>query len=434
MSRVLVTACILLLLPRGIHAQIVQSVNAVTSPGDSELTGARRVVAGADAKSGKLLTQGNVDASPDGTKIGIQAADLWISKFFRFYGRLTVPVTQPAKSEAPKQPASATEPAPAPVDVRTLSATAKQQLVDPYGGLFNMSGGAFVRIGPSAKVSLRKKSPLPEAAALPMTRSAPGVTRPPAPSAAPGSREQDFERFENPLFRAPRAETPRAAAARGRPQPSSEPRSSTTSLAGESSRGQTAIVQVDRRRVYAAQARAEERGENPTELLIGPDDATAANKLQDDHGLFLDVRGGLKFLELPVPGESNPEIAGSKVNVFYSGIAGLKFITPLYNAEPSNDPAVDGAHRTGGLTLGAYYVHNYAADTSQSDVYATLLNRKTWAITGVVGWDLPNTSIAALTFSFTPKTSDTRMGKTFVFGVTLKNKKDEPGVDGDGAR
>jgi hypothetical protein len=47
---------------------------------------------------------------------------------------------------------------------------------------------------------------------------------------------------------------------------------------------------------------------------------------------------------------------------------------------------------------------------------------QTWAFTGVVGWDLPNTELAALTFSLTPKTSDSRFGKTFVFGVTLKKK------------
>jgi hypothetical protein len=147
------------------------------------------------------------------------------------------------------------------------------------------------------------------------------------------------------------------------------------------------------------------------------DPAKTASDAQVQHGLFIDIRGGLKFIELPDPGDSNPDVAGTRANVFYSGIVGVKSIAALYD-----DPTWTDAHRTGGLTVGLYFIYNFAADTTQSSVYGTLLNKQTTAWTAVVGWDLPSTDVAALTFSLTPHTSDKRMGKTFTFGLTLKNK------------
>jgi hypothetical protein len=127
---------------------------------------------------------------------------------------------------------------------------------------------------------------------------------------------------------------------------------------------------------------------------------------------------------LPNAGDSSATVGDRKLAVFYTGIAGVKLIAHLYDAPPDGTPG-DAAHLAGGLTLGVYAVGNYAADPSQSDVFKTLLKRGTMAVTGVIGINLPTT--AALTFSFTPWTSDSRMGKSFVFGFNvLRPTKDAP--------
>jgi hypothetical protein len=337
----LILGASLLAVPAG--AQVIQAPSPFATPGESEAAKAAGAIAHKSSADAQALSQGEIDASPDGTKIGIQAADLWLNKWARFYGRVTVPVTQDhSKDIKDESTATATTESKAPV----LSATAKQQLVDPYGGLANLSGGVFKLL-----YSFESAAPCNEKL----------------------QKSQKPQKASNVLPFA-------TLVARQLPS---------------------------RHLGAAADECAAER---------------IASKAQGAHGIFGDLRAGFKFIELPDPGDSNPDVVGTKVNVFYSAAIGLKMIAPLYSSSDSNPNEPDLTHRTGGLTVGLYYVFNSAADTTQSSVYKDLLNKQTTAWTGVLGWDLPSTDVAALTFSITPKTSDSRLGKTFVFGLTLKNK------------
>ena len=321
-------------------AQIIQSVNRFSTAGDSEKATAIAAENGEKAQGAQIISQANVDVSADSTKIGIQAVDLWMTPYIRMYGRLTLPVKSTDSPSTPASTAASSSAASSGSNAaRQVSATAKQQLVDPYGGLFNLSGGAFY-----------------------------SLANPFASRKAKG----DVKGYQ---------------------------------------------TKASARQMFSLLQSIEESNGNK-----GTGAEEAASELQDPHGIFLDVRAGLKFIDLPAPGDSSPTVGESKVAVFYSGIAGLKVIAPLYDARPTGDGAVDSGHETGGLTLGGYFVYNFAADTSQSTAFVDQLNRRTAAVTGVIGWNLPNTSIAALNFSFTPWTSDSRLGKTFVFGVALQSQ------------
>ncbi len=318
------------------EAQIIQSVNRFSTAGDSEKVTATAAENGEKAQGAQIISQANVDVSADSTKIGIQAVDLWITRYVRMYGRLTLPVKSADTSSATSSTgASGPTASGGSTAAAQVSATPKQQLVDPYGGLFNLSGGVFYSLAnPFASADVKKHS-----------------------------------------------------------------------------------TKVKAREIRSLMTRVpKSAGKQPTEKDKEMD--TLVEQVQDPHGVFFDVRTGFKFIDLPAPGDSSPTVGGTKVAVFYSGIVGVKVIAPLYDA----DPASPGTHQTGGLTLGGYFVYNFAADTSQSTAFADQLNRQTSAFTGNIGWSLPNTSIAALTFSFTPWTSDSRLGKTFVFGVALQSQ------------
>jgi hypothetical protein len=272
------------------NAQIIQAVTPFANSGEPESKKTRQ--ADQAATGATLLSQASVEAiGSDSSQIGLQAMDLWINRYTRLYARLTLPVKAQAATMTTATTATANSAIAAPATKPSEGIV--KQLVDPYGGLFNLSGGVF-------------------------------------------------------------------------------------------------------KAVYT------------------PTSEAKAMNAQPDHGAFLDVRGGFKLLDLPNAAGSAPSVGNTKVGVFYTGIAGVKYIANLYDWPT----AMTTDHLAGGLTLGAYVVGNYAADTSQSDVFDTALRRGTVALTAIVGVNLP--SVAGITFSFTPWTNDeARLGKTFVFGFTL---------------
>lgn len=310
MRRVLITFLTLSVAASAAQAQIVQSVNKFTTPGEPEQNNVTGAEAAKSDKGITLLSQAGAEAvDSETTQIGLQALDLWMSRKSRFYARLTLPIKEkPAVEEKSEDGADTTTEAP------KLSDSIIKQLVDPFGGILNLSGGLFTRLG------------------------APG----------PSAIETDADTLTN--------------------------------------------------------------------------NEETKKKLQPEHGLFLDVRGGFKFIDLPNPGARAISIGDSKLNVFYTGIVGLKVIAPLYHSQAAAAVRTD-TDLAGGLTLGAYFVANHAADKTQSDVFTDLLKRRTTAFTLVVGVNLP--TMAALTFSATPWTNDSRMGKTFVFGFNVIRPKSE---------
>jgi hypothetical protein len=133
----------MLLVPTMAEAQIIQSVQKPAVPGATEAATAD-AAASVGASGTTLLPQGNLEAAADGSlKVGIEAADLFLGHAWRLYMRLTLPVSQKSPS-APAATATATATTPASL---ALSNTMIQQLTDPYGGVLNMSGGYFYRVG-----------------------------------------------------------------------------------------------------------------------------------------------------------------------------------------------------------------------------------------------------------------------------------------------
>jgi len=322
-------------------AQIIQAVNRFANPGENENKSPKAVASGESEAGANLLTQASAQAvGSDTTQIGLQAVDLWINKYSRLYARLTLPLN----SQNPTQPSSQNSQS----NTSTASASTTQtlkisdgvikQLVDPFGGLFNLSGGVFSYLGKAGR----------------------------------GVGEQDATK-----------------------------------------------------RVVINELKSQGKSSADSDVMA------AVSQIHPDHGAFFDARGGFKFIDLPSPSDNALAVGSSKVSVFYTGIAGIKYIANLYDVAPMGTSADDG-HLAGGLTLGAYIVGNYAADPTQSSAIPTLINRGTAALTGVIGVNLPQ--IAAITFSVTPWTSDSRLGKTFVFGFNvLRPTKDTPGGNGNSA-
>lgn len=356
-----------------VDAQIMQAVNRFANPGESEKKTNEAVANDADDKGAVLLSQASAQTTSDGkTQIALQAVDLWMSRKSRLYARLTLPVkTEPAAASAPG--AAPTEPAVKPSD------GVVKQLVDPFGGVFNLSGGIFTRLGVRSKLT-----------------------------------RQEIDTRDELL-----AKIPAKVEVTGE-------KATALVAALKQTLGNRALGPDDFPAISKAALATAKVGDNPpTEKLAGEIESVYQKvaKMQPDHGAFLDVRGGLKMIDLPGPGERAVGLGGDKVNVFYTGVAGLKVITPLSNRalNPGEQSREDIA---GGVTLGAYLVGNHAADAKQSSLFATALNKKTLAFTAVVGVNIAN--VAALTFSLTPWTSDHRLGKVFVFGFDmLRPTKDE---------
>lgn len=80
-----------------------------------------------------LLSQADIAVDADTTQVGLQAMDLFFNKDWRLYVRSTLPVPE-------DKPAG--DPAPA----ATLTSSAISGLTDPYGGVLNLSTGAFLQI------------------------------------------------------------------------------------------------------------------------------------------------------------------------------------------------------------------------------------------------------------------------------------------------
>jgi hypothetical protein len=81
-----------------------------------------------------LLSQADVAVESQTTQVGLQAMDLFFDKDWRLYVRSTLPVPDGNDETAAAESATA------------LNASTKSALVDPYGGVLNLSVGAFKHI------------------------------------------------------------------------------------------------------------------------------------------------------------------------------------------------------------------------------------------------------------------------------------------------
>jgi hypothetical protein len=133
-----------------------------------------------------------------------------------------------------------------------------------------------------------------------------------------------------------------------------------------------------------------------------------------DHGLFVDVRLGLKLLTLPGQSSSAPTVLTTTVTPFYSGVAILKFLHNVFNDAP-------GKHIAGGFEFDVGYVVNVTADKAASSVFAMgVLDQTTQAVRFDMALNL--TSIAAIGISWNPWSSNSTFGQHFVISLKLLNQ------------
>lgn len=131
----------------------------------------------------------------------------------------------------------------------------------------------------------------------------------------------------------------------------------------------------------------------------------------------------MRFLDLPAAdGVEGPSIGDTKVTPFYTGVASLKFIAPLFD-DPDGADESDSDHLVGGLTFALSYVVNHVADATLSQFFETpasgqpLLKKTTHNLSVDVGVQLGG--ITSLTLSATPWSSDSRLGKRFAVALNL---------------
>lgn len=88
-----------------------------------------------------LLTQADVTVENNASQVGLQAVDLFINKAMRLYLRTTLPIAQSAagSQSAPGQTGGSSQ-------VPKLSDAAVSGLLDPYGGVLNLTGGYWRQI------------------------------------------------------------------------------------------------------------------------------------------------------------------------------------------------------------------------------------------------------------------------------------------------
>ncbi len=149
-------------------------------------------------------------------------------------------------------------------------------------------------------------------------------------------------------------------------------------------------------------------------------DVSCSDPKQPDHGLFLDSRLGLKFIDLPtVPESVAPTIADVSVTPFYTGVITLRFVAPLYS-----DPDLATEHLAGGLTMNVSYVLNRVADRTLSDLFKVPgsgldapLRTFNHNLTISVGINLGG--VTYLSLSGTPWASDGRLAKRFAVSVNV---------------
>ena len=133
-----------------------------------------------------------------------------------------------------------------------------------------------------------------------------------------------------------------------------------------------------------------------------------------DHGLFVDARFGLKFVNLPGQSERAPSVLNTSVTPFYSAALMLKLIQRVFPKADSKDVA-------GGFEFGIGGVLNVAADESSSKAFAgNLLDKTTTAVRCDLALSL--TSVAAIGISWTPWSSNDGFGKRFIMGLKLLNQ------------
>jgi hypothetical protein len=133
-----------------------------------------------------------------------------------------------------------------------------------------------------------------------------------------------------------------------------------------------------------------------------------------DHGLFVDARFGLKLVNLPDQAEDSPALLNTSVSPFYSGALMVKVVKDVYGS-------ADGKESAGGFEFGIGGVIDIAADKSASKAFENgLLEETTTAIRCDVALSLK--SIAAITVSWTPWSSNETFGKRFVVGLKLLNQ------------
>jgi hypothetical protein len=92
-----------------------------------------------------LLQQADISVDNDTTQLGLQALTLFFTRDWRFYVRSTVPVPKEnnADDAAPALPGAA-------LSAPTLDDAAIAALLDPYGGILNLSAGVFPRLWSAA--------------------------------------------------------------------------------------------------------------------------------------------------------------------------------------------------------------------------------------------------------------------------------------------
>jgi len=232
-----------------------------------------------------VLSQADVAVEKDTTQVGLQAMDLFFNKDWRLYIRSTVPVPTDKSSNTTAGNASAASAAAA---KDQLSNDAISSLLDPYGGVLNLSTGTFIQL---------------------------------------------------PFLK---------------PSPTDE-----------------------------------------------------------DHGLFVDARVGMKLLSLPEQSDAAPTILNTTVSPFYAAAVMVKVVRNVF-------PHADSADVAGGVEFGVGYVVNVAADKTVSPVFADGTLEK---VTHAVRLDLAIslTSIAAINVSWNPWTSNNAFGRHFIVGLKLLN-------------
>jgi hypothetical protein len=90
-----------------------------------------------------VLSQADVSLDNDTTQVGLQAMDLFFNKDWRLYIRSTLPLPK-AKSESAT---ASTVPA-GTSTIASLDDSSISALLDPYGGVLNVSTGAFFQLMP----------------------------------------------------------------------------------------------------------------------------------------------------------------------------------------------------------------------------------------------------------------------------------------------
>lgn len=134
---------------------------------------------------------------------------------------------------------------------------------------------------------------------------------------------------------------------------------------------------------------------------------------QTPRGLFLDIRGGVKAVELSegTAEERNPVVP------FATFSAGLTFQWPVWN---SISDASDDNNSVGDVVFGLTWVGNGVLDKDASDLFTGDEPKlDEWTNTLALSAGISLKGIAKLTFTGNPWSSNSSLGKRFTVGLTL---------------